>query len=112
MMYDEKRHPVNVFKAQLKQQAGPLFDEPLIGPVRLAIAAVFTRPKSKTRKTRPNPREWHTGRPDVDNCSKAVLDALTGIVYRNDNQVCELRVEKWVAAADEAAYTTVVIEEA
>ncbi len=29
---------------------------------------------------------------DVDNASKAVLDALNGIAYRDDRQVCDLHI--------------------
>jgi Holliday junction resolvase RusA-like endonuclease len=31
---------------------------------------------------------------DADNVAKAVLDALTGVVWRDDSQVLRLRVEK------------------
>jgi Holliday junction resolvase RusA-like endonuclease len=34
------------------------------------------------------------GKPDADNVAKAILDAMTGIVYDDDRQVCDLRVIK------------------
>ncbi|KXU99494.1 hypothetical protein AD929_15800 [Gluconobacter potus] len=35
-----------------------------------------------------------TGKPDVDNVSKTVLDALNGILWRDDAQVCDLHVRR------------------
>ena len=42
------------------------------------------------------------GRPDVDNCSKLVLDALNGILWRDDAQICELSVTRRYADAPQA----------
>jgi Holliday junction resolvase RusA-like endonuclease len=36
----------------------------------------------------------HTKKCDADNLAKAVLDALNGIAYYDDSQVCELSVSK------------------
>ena len=36
-----------------------------------------------------------TTKPDVDNCAKAILDALNGVCYLDDRQVVDLRVEKY-----------------
>lgn len=104
------KHPVNVFKAALRlcwQQSAGVGIE---GPVRLTIEAVFSRPKSLVWKKRPMPRVPHTKKPDAENVAKAVLDALNGLAYQDDSQVCELRVCKWIAAGGEAPYTRVVIE--
>lgn len=38
--------------------------------------------------------------PDVDNVAKACLDALSGIVWRDDRQVVSLTVEKVAAETD------------
>ena len=32
--------------------------------------------------------------PDIDNLAKFVLDAMNGVVYHDDRQVCQLRVAK------------------
>jgi crossover junction endodeoxyribonuclease RusA len=57
-------------------------------PFDCAIVATFEfvlpRPKS-CRKTPPTP--LHTKRPDLDKLIRAVSDALTNIVYRDDAQI-------------------------
>ena len=37
---------------------------------------------------------FHTSRPDVDNLSKAVLDAMNGVLWADDSQVWRLVAEK------------------
>ena len=36
----------------------------------------------------------HIKKPDLDNLTKAVLDAMNGVVYLDDNQICRLTIEK------------------
>lgn len=38
-------------------------------------------------------------RPDVDNCSKLALDALNGIIWKDDAQVCQLTIVRRYADA-------------
>lgn len=33
--------------------------------------------------------------PDIDNCAKALLDGMLGIVYEDDRQVRELRISRY-----------------
>lgn len=39
-----------------------------------------------------------TTRPDADNYLKGVLDALSGIAYKDDNQVVDMHVQKFYSA--------------
>lgn len=48
--------------------------EPLSGAVAVRVEAVFELPKSARK-----PRTHHTQKPDLDNITKAVLDALTPV---------------------------------
>lgn len=41
-----------------------------------------------------------TKRPDVDNVAKAIVDALNGIVFRDDRNIIKLVVEKRYAPED------------
>ena len=65
-----------------------LFDGPLAMWVLLAV----TKPKSK-----PKYKRCPDVKPDIDNYIKAICDALEGIVFRNDSQICQLIVKKLYA---------------
>lgn len=71
------------------------------GPVRLSLRFVFPRPKAKCWKTRPQPAEWMISKPDLDNLAKSVLDAVTGVLFKDDAQLCSLTVEKLVAGGSD-----------
>ncbi|HEX7098929.1 MAG TPA: RusA family crossover junction endodeoxyribonuclease [Acidimicrobiia bacterium] len=59
---------------------------PTVRPVAVVVHFYLRRPKRhpKTKQTYP------TARPDVDKLLRAVLDALTGIVFKDDAQVITL----------------------
>lgn len=62
---------------------------PFDGAVSLDLVFFLPRPKSLPKKVL-----HHTKRPDLDNLTKAIQDAVRGIVYRDDAQVVELHVRK------------------
>jgi len=74
--------------AQLKAPA-----KLLEGPLQLEIVAVFGRPKSHYRtgkhagELKPNATLFHTTRPDHDNVTKLVCDALTGVWWTDDSRI-------------------------
>lgn len=64
----------------------PLVDE---GPIWVMATFILTRPKSA-----PKSRVCPTTKPDVDKLSRGLLDALTGVCWRDDSQVVGLMVAK------------------
>lgn len=62
-------------------------NEKFDGAVSVYIC-VFVKPP-KSQKT-----EYPTQKPDVDNIAKTILDALNGIAWGDDSQVCELTIKK------------------
>lgn len=107
-----KAHPIVAFKASIKHEAKLAYSgKPLEGPIRLDCIFVFPRPKAMLWKKRPMPRVPHTTKPDTDNITKAVKDALTGIVWRDDSQVYQEFCTKWIASGDEQPKTIVMIRE-
>jgi len=71
--------------------------EPLGGPVRMQIVAVYTPPPSWPKAAIAACHSglvFHTGKPDADNLAKLVGDALNEIAYHDDSQVAELIVRK------------------
>lgn len=83
--------------------------EPSENPFRVKIIAEFQPPARSTKKRIMilNKKPF-TKKPDIDNISKAILDALNGLAYKDDNQVTELIAEKKYALEDRI---TIVLEE-
>lgn len=110
-VYSPAKHPVEAFKATVRMAAhstlGPFV--PLDGPLSVDIVFVFPRPKNRIWKTKPMPRERHTKKPDRDNCDKGVLDALSGLLWIDDCQVCAGSIEKWIASGDEQPHVTITV---
>lgn len=63
--------------------------KPLEGPVRMDVVVAIQKPKDPTHKM---PIGKNNG--DIDNHAKAASDALNGIVYVDDAQVCLLVAKK------------------
>jgi crossover junction endodeoxyribonuclease RusA len=68
-----------------------------VGPVVMELEFVLYRPKA-TPKSKTTPA---TKAPDIDTLCRAILDALTNVIYRDDAQVVHLDATKRVAKADE-----------
>lgn len=69
----------------------------LTGPIAAEITAYFAIPKSTSKKMRQKMISGEvrpTKKPDLDNIVKSVLDALNGIAFDDDSQVCSLVVDK------------------
>lgn len=106
---ERKIHPIAEFKATVKHAAALAYSgPPLEGPLVVNVLAVFPRPKL--------PKKFGTGRlphikkPDRDNLDKAVLDALKGIIFADDKQACDGRIQKVIAAGDEQPHVEITIE--
>src|SRR5215467_12463498 len=69
-------------------RTGAYFD----GPVIVTLRCALPRPKSLPRRV-----THHTKKPDVDKLIRAVNDALTGILYRDDSQIVQLMASKCYA---------------
>jgi Holliday junction resolvase RusA-like endonuclease len=86
--------PYRSFKDNLRELVAaqmvntPVFDSPVV------VDLFITCPEPKTTKLS-HPK------PDVDNYAKAVLDAMNGIVFKDDSLVVDLRVRKrWGASGE------------
>ena len=67
-------------------------------PLEVEIFVYQTVPKSKTKKFKEaveRGQERPTTKPDVDNVAKTVLDALSGVIYKDDKQIVSLTVKKY-----------------
>ena len=64
-------------------------------PLKVKITAFFEVPTSYSNKKKKELiGQPHAKKPDIDNISKIILDALNGLAYKDDNQIVELEVKK------------------
>lgn len=102
--------PVIPFKAEIslrvRRAMANLKLIPASGPVFLELDLVWQRNK-KDVKNNPTRRLWKATRPDCDNVAKAVLDALTGVLFVDDNQIVGLAVRKYFGAIGESAHVRI-----
>ena len=75
--------------------------------IRIEICLPLTR---KHFKTKPTEYSEPLVRPDEDNVSKSIKDALKGIAYRDDKHVMG-RIIYYVFTFEEKASTNIIIEE-
>ena len=104
--------PVDAFKAHVRLAAGVAYKgAPFGGPVRVDLHFMFPRPKNKIWKKRAMLPYRHIKKPDKDNLEKSVYDALTGLLWIDDCQICDGRTQKWVISGDERPGVRISIRE-
>ncbi len=107
-----KPHPIAAFKAAVGLAASNAYSgAPLQGPLIVRMLLLFPRPGRLIWKTRAMPRIPHDIKPDVDNCIKAIFDALKSKTWIDDAQVFDLTVKKRYASGDEQAKCWIEIEQ-
>jgi Holliday junction resolvase RusA-like endonuclease len=76
--------------------------EPARCPLRLYVRVRLAVPRSWSQRNQAAALrgEIRPGRPDLDNYTKAVMDALNGLMWRDDSLVAELVAEKRYAEHD------------
>ena len=91
----------NMAIAQMRNQKA----ERIEGAVNMNIIYAFRRPKSLSKKERSEidggktvPK---TTKPDIDNLTKAILDALNGIAWKDDAQVAQINIQKIWSTKDQ-----------
>jgi Holliday junction resolvase RusA-like endonuclease len=96
------KHPVQAFKASVRLAARDAYQgPPLDGPVGIVVVFAMPRPGRLMWKKRPMPRCLHVSKPDLDNLAKAVKDALTGLLWRDDAQIAHANLSKVYASGEE-----------
>jgi Holliday junction resolvase RusA-like endonuclease len=106
------------WKADVKQFAAdaaaghPLMD----GPIFLRLTFYLTRPqghRGKTGRILDSAPKYPTVKPDVDKLSRAILDALTQIIWNDDAQVVtKLAMKRYVDKPMQTAGVLIEIQEA
>lgn len=108
--YTPGKDPSRDFKAITRMAAHQVFQgPPLEGPLRVDMLFVFPRTKGQQWKRKPMPRIRHAKTPDFDNLIKSTADSLKGLVWIDDAQICDGRIEKWIAAGDEQPHVLLTV---
>ena len=117
--YTPSKHPVNAWKqavgyaGRIAVACHPCWT--LEGTMACLIRVYSPRPKTKQWKTKPMPDYWDerssgTGGGDFDNHAKAITDALSGIAYTDDKQICSGGpVEKRICSGNETPRAVIVL---
>ena len=103
--YTPANDPVQSYKQAIALVAKQHCKEPIDGPVELSIDLFCTRPKSVKGQT-----PYKVTRPDLDNCVKAIQDALNGIAYVDDGKVFRLHAAKYYCEPGTQPRTEIAIE--
>lgn len=72
-------------------------DGPIKGPIRIEITFYMYIPKNTSQvrtKAKIEDEILPTKRPDFDNMTKCITDALNGLAFEDDNQVVEAHIYK------------------
>ena len=101
--------PINKYREKIREHAKSNFPEPHEGALSVSIEFYFARTKEEMGSKYPAYAIWRTKKPDADNLAKAVLDAMNGVAYVDDSQVCHLSIVKLTANKDGEAVTKVTI---
>lgn len=77
------------------------------GPIGIRLKFVMPRPKSTPKRTTPPAVK----RPDIDKISRAILDAITGVLIADDSQVVDLHATKRLAELEESHGVHIELEQ-
>jgi crossover junction endodeoxyribonuclease RusA len=97
---------VKVWEQTIRSVAQEHVEAYTTDPVRVRLRFALPRPKSLSRRASFRP---HTKRPDVDKLARAALDALTGVIFKDDSQVYALHAAKHYARDDQPPHVTISI---
>lgn len=77
---------LDAWERAVRQAAEHAMVVPRVSGDALQVTLTFRMPRPACRKH----DVWHTTRPDVDKLIRAVLDAMSGIVYDDDALICSV----------------------
>lgn len=90
--------PSKMNRKQIQWQVQPHAPKELLqGPIEMHLTFYLPIPKQIRgieRQAMNNNVAKHYKRPDIDNLAYVVTNALKGVVYKDDSQICVMRLEK------------------
>lgn len=102
----------------IKAAAYRAYNGPLLqGPIELRVAFYFKRPQAhygsgrNVESLKASAPEYHAQSPDLDKLVRCLGDALTGVVWVDDRQVCRTYSERnWTTSTECAVVTIIELE--
>ena len=121
-VYSQKRHrhtnrgfvydpSANDKKKVIPQIVEQFREKPFVDAVLIEINLHLQRPKSHYNKydIKPSAPKWKTTKPDIDNHIKFYLDCMSGIVFKDDNQIISLVASKQFCDEYQENFVEIVI---
>lgn len=97
--FEQRREPCyDAIRASYNAVSGVKFEKNV--PLEMNILALFSLPKTASKKfvnAALNNEVYPAKKPDCDNIIKVICDALNGLAYHDDSQVCRVYFEKTYA---------------
>jgi len=85
-------------------QQGMRGRDKFVGPTRIECRFWLGIPKSREKKLKDG--DWHTQKPDTDNCVKSIWDGCNQVCFADDCIVVEMQAEKrWTSGAPRTEVT-------
>ena len=104
----DKKLLAPLFKSEMSRQKC----QKLTGPLAVTISAYYNVPKSYSKSVKESLYgQYKITKPDADNVAKFYLDAMSGIVYEDDNIIAKLIVLKYYVGEGEQPYVTINLQE-
>jgi crossover junction endodeoxyribonuclease RusA len=100
-LVDANSKQLRPWRAEIAAAAYEVWPQPLPGALSVWLDFFFARPLGHygVKGLRPSAPDLPAVRPDLDKLVRAVLDALTGIAFRDDSQAWEIVARKRYADA-------------
>ena len=92
--YVPAKHPIHAYRQAVATAAKAACPHPTDDLVSVIVEFTFARPPSHMNKSGVKKTAPALPKCDCDNLAKGCLDAMTGIVWYDDDQVAELHVYK------------------
>lgn len=92
-VYDPKES--KDFKAKVALHAKVAGAQLMIGLISIKITFYLPRPKALCRKSDPELPIYCGVKPDWENLAKSICDALNGVCYKDDGQICRADIMKY-----------------
>lgn len=102
ILYDVKSKELRAWRGKVRAEGMDWMNRNSIAPVSLDAVSMrilfqFPEPSSyRTKGGHPSSkyRRHYNKKPDVDKLTRAILDALTGVFYKDDSRVVEIDSKK------------------